>query len=179
MERRILLRLIAAGFLAPRGLVSIADAAPGPQAYKPSYFSDKEMEVLERLTEILIPADDHSPGASAALVHRYIDVMLSDASDTVQTAWKTGLKAVNKESKRSFGGTFRKLAAEQQEQVVATMAKNEASPTNDLERFFVVLKRLTVDGYYTSRIGIHEDLQYQGNEALAEFPGCTHPEHQA
>jgi hypothetical protein len=38
---------------------------------------------------------------------------------------------------------------------------------------------MTIDGYYTSKIGIHQELEYQGNTALAEFEGCTHPEHQA
>ncbi len=178
MERRIALRLIAAGFLAPGGLVSIAGAQSSGD-YKPSFFSKNEMATLDRLTEILIPTDDHSPGASAALVNRYIDVMVADGSASAQSAWKAGLKAVHKESKNSFGKPFRKLADEEQEQVVATMARNEASPTSDLERFFQPLKRMTIDGYYTSKIGIHEDLQYQGNTALAEFPGCTHPEHQA
>ncbi len=37
---------------------------------------------------------------------------------------------------------------------------------------------MTIDGYYTSAIGIHKELEYKGNTALAEFPGCTHPEHQ-
>ena len=40
-----------------------------------------------------------------------------------------------------------------------------------------VVQQTTIDGYYTSAIGIHQDLEYQGNTALAEFPGCTHPEH--
>ena len=44
------------------------------------------------------------------------------------------------------------------------------------ERFFHALKRATIDGYYTSRIGIHQDLQYQGNEAMRDFPGCQHTE---
>jgi hypothetical protein len=45
------------------------------------------------------------------------------------------------------------------------------------ERFFVAVKQSTVDGYYLSDVGIHQELQYQGNAVLAEFPGCTHEEH--
>lgn len=179
MERRIVLRLIAAGFLAPRGLVSIAQAQTAADDYKAAFFSKNEMAALDRLTEILIPTDDHSPGASAALVNRYIDVMVADGPDAGKSAWKDGLKAVHKESKSGFGKPFHKLAADEQEQIVAKMARNEGAPTTDLERFFGPLKRMTIDGYYTSKIGIHDDLQYQGNTALAEFPGCTHPEHQA
>jgi hypothetical protein len=55
---------------------------------------------------------------------------------------------------------------------------NEENPKTDLERFFVMLKKMTVNGYYTSSIGIHKDMEYAGNTFLVAFPGCTHPEHQ-
>jgi hypothetical protein len=58
------------------------------------------------------------------------------------------------------------------------MAATEGNAGNELERFFVTLKRMTINGYYTSKIGIHQDLQYIGNEYLSDFQGCTHPGHQ-
>jgi hypothetical protein len=36
---------------------------------------------------------------------------------------------------------------------------------------------MTIDGYYTSEIGIHKDLQYKGNSYTKDFVGCTHDEH--
>jgi hypothetical protein len=44
-------------------------------------------------------------------------------------------------------------------------------------RFFVLAKNLTADGYYTSRIGLLDELGYTGNTALASFPACVLPEH--
>jgi gluconate 2-dehydrogenase gamma chain len=44
-------------------------------------------------------------------------------------------------------------------------------------RFFRLVKNLTADGYYTSRIGLLEELGYVGNTALARFPTCTVKEH--
>jgi glucoside 3-dehydrogenase (cytochrome c) hitch-hiker subunit len=44
-------------------------------------------------------------------------------------------------------------------------------------RFFRLIKNLTADGYYTSRVGLLEELGYAGNTALARFPGCSVPEH--
>jgi len=41
-----------------------------------------------------------------------------------------------------------------------------------LEQFFAVTKRATIQGYYTSEIGIHQELRYKGNKMLAEFVGC-------
>ena len=43
-------------------------------------------------------------------------------------------------------------------------------------RFFRLIKNLTADGYYTSRVGLLEELGYSGNTALARFPVCSVPE---
>jgi hypothetical protein len=40
-------------------------------------------------------------------------------------------------------------------------------------RFFRLVKNLTADGYYTSRVGLLQELGYSGNTALATFPGCS------
>jgi hypothetical protein len=42
-------------------------------------------------------------------------------------------------------------------------------------RLFRELKHLTVRGYYTSKIGIHDELEYKGNRVLMEFVGCDDP----
>jgi hypothetical protein len=43
--------------------------------------------------------------------------------------------------------------------------------------FFVESKRLSVDGYYRSEAGMTQELGFEGRTFLAEFKGCTHPEH--
>ena len=55
---------------------------------------------------------------------------------------------------------------------LAKAAAGESDPHTEIERFFVVLKRITVDGYYTSEIGIRQDLNYKGNTYLDRFLGC-------
>jgi hypothetical protein len=44
--------------------------------------------------------------------------------------------------------------------------------------FSKLLKGLTVDGYYTSKEGLTQELGWHGNTFLADFEGCTHAEHQ-
>jgi hypothetical protein len=43
------------------------------------------------------------------------------------------------------------------------MAAAEEEPKTPVERFFKDLKWWTVFGYYTSKVGIHDDQQYKGN----------------
>jgi glucoside 3-dehydrogenase (cytochrome c) hitch-hiker subunit len=50
------------------------------------------------------------------------------------------------------------------------------APANDPDlpvRLFRLIKNLTADGYYTSRVGLLEELGYTGNTMLARFPECS------
>ena len=63
------------------------------------------------------------------------------------------------------------------EPLLTDISRNESEPRTPLEQFFKVTKDATIRGYYTSEIGIQQELEYKGNRVLAEFVGCTHPEH--
>ena len=181
MERRTALKLIAAGVVAEKleaaqhHLVQIAQA---PAAYRLQFFTPEQNELLDRLSEMIIPADERSPGAHEAKVSYFIDLMVANSRKDAQQQWVAGLKAVEAEAQKRFQKPFLKCSSEEQDRIMATMAAHEEKPGTDLERFFTRLKSMTIDGYYTSAIGIHKELQYKGNTAVAEFPGCTHPEHQ-
>ncbi len=175
MNRRTILKLIAAGVLpGPAGIVSLAQVS---DAYRPYFFSAAEMALLDQLSEIILPADEHSGGSRAARVNRYIDVLVSESGVDTQDRWQEGLHEVERQATDSFGNPFVSCTPEQQQTLVARLASGEEHPKTAGERFFVLLKQATVDGYYSSKIGIHDELEYQGNTALAEFTGCTHPEH--
>ena len=45
------------------------------------------------------------------------------------------------------------------------------------DQFWISVKNLTADGYYTSKIGLRDELGYKGNTVLSEFPSCEIPEH--
>jgi len=59
------------------------------------------------------------------------------------------------------------------------MARNETNPSTELELFFRLLKRLAVEAYSVSEVGLTRYFGYTGNTAIKEFLGCKHPEHQA
>ena len=182
MERRTALKLIAAGVVAERlesAQHHLVQIAANPSAYRLQLFTPEQDKLVDRLSDLIIPADDHSPGASAAKVSQFIDLMVANSNQSVQEQWRSGLQAVEAEAQSRFQKRFLDLNPGEQDQILAQMAAGESSPRTELERFFVRLKNLTIDGYYTSPIGIHKDLEYKGNTALAEFPGCTHPEHRS
>ena len=175
MERRTILKLIAAGVLpGANGLVQIGCMQ---EVYRPEFFSTAQLDLLDSLTEVILPSDDHSPGARAAKVARYIDVVVADETLATQESWLSGLDAVSALAQERFGRHFTDCDLAQQDQVVAEMASNEQQPRSEAERFFARIKRATIDGYYTSKVGIHEELGYKGNTAVDEFLGCVHEGH--
>ncbi len=175
MERRTLLKLVAAGVLpGSNGLVQIACT---PEGYSPEFFSTPQIDLLDALTEVILPGDDHSPGAKAANVARYIDVIVADGTPETQESWRSGLDGVSKLTRNRFQREFVECDAAQRDEIVAEISRNEESPRSDEERFFARLKRATIDGYFTSRVGIHEELGYAGNTAVDEFVGCSHETH--
>ena len=156
--------------------------APGIQAKAtaaPKFFSADQMALIATISEHIIPTDDHSPGAIAAEVPQFIDLMVSESAADNKKLWTDGLAAMDKLSQAKNGMAYNKATKEQQIAILTEISKNEMKPTTLEERFFRTIKGMTIDGYYTSKIGIHQELQYKGNTYLKEFKGCTHPEHQS
>lgn len=169
MKRRTAIKIVALSALAPKlgaaghGLCdSNAATAWSASNYKLRFFTQEENGLVDQLMEMIIPADDHSPGAHGAQVSLFADLMVSTSSAAVQKQWRDGLKQMQEEARRS---SLR--------EALAKSAAHEGHAASDLERFFPILKQMTVNGYYTSAIGIHQDLQYQGNTYLSAFPGCA------
>jgi len=182
IERRELFKIFAATLVAARegaaqhehGSTAGVDVA----SYKPRFFSDQHYSVIDDLTEIIIPSDSDSPGAHAAGIRFYIDTVLHYSEPEVQERWRSGLAAVEAAARTQFGKDCSECSAAEKAELVALMARNEKAPTTDLERFFPVLKNMTLDAFIVSEIGLKEYLGYKGNTAIQAFPGCTHPEHQ-
>jgi hypothetical protein len=152
-------------------------ASAKPQPLK--FFTPEENRTVVEMSERIIPSDDSSPGAKAARVNEYIDLIVSESPDAVKQTWREGLAAVNKLSGDKFSKPFADASAEQQVELLRAISKNERNPQTVEEKFFRTIKNATIDGYYTTEIGIKQELKYKGNSYLKEFVGCTHPEHQS
>jgi len=146
--------------------------------YKAKFFNADQMALIATISELIIPTDEHSSGAIKAGVPEFIDLMISESSDEIKKTWTDGLAALDKLCVDKNDALFSKAAKDKQIAILTEISRNEARPQTPEERFFKTIKNITIDGYYTSRIGIHEELQYKGNTYLKEFKGCTHPEHQ-
>jgi hypothetical protein len=160
-----------------------ADATQAPAAPKAAevksaahIFTPAQHRLVDELTETIIPADDHSGGAKAAKVADYIDEFLARSfDDTQKNTWREGLRLIEIMAQHYNGKTFVDSSPDERHAVLKVLSDNDRMVDLPEVRFFIELKRLTVRGYYTSKIGIHDDLQYKGNRILQEFVGCDDP----
>jgi hypothetical protein len=159
--------------------LAVRQQAAAAPATALKFFTAAQHHTVDVLSELIIPADDRSGGASAAKVADFIDYLLSGAADAEQTAWRDGLTALDATATQRFNRAFTACPPDQQAALLTEISKNEMNPNTPLEQLFVFAKERTIQGYYTSEIGIHKELGYRGQQFLNEFVGCTHPEHGA
>lgn len=157
-----------------------APVQPRPAHYRPQYFTVAEYQALEMLTELIVP-HDKSPGAKEAGVSEFIDFMAAHGEKEIQQPMRTGLAWLDAKAQKTHSHAFVSLAAEEQTAILKAIAyKNQFVPEDqEGQTFFRLLRRYTVMGYYTSRIGL-EELDYPGLKLYSHSPACPHiddPEH--
>jgi len=155
LSRREMLQATAAGAAAAAAIRLPLAQVPAAQAGK--FFTAAEFAVVDELSDMIIPTDERSGGARAAGVAAYIDGRLAESFEPEPPArWRAGLQAVEALSQELHGKGFMASSAEQR---LAVLTKMAATP----ESFFREIKGSTIQAYYTSKIGIHDDQQYKGN----------------
>ncbi|MCW5969324.1 MAG: gluconate 2-dehydrogenase subunit 3 family protein [Blastocatellales bacterium] len=136
------------------------------------FFTEAEFALVDELSEMIIPTDDHSPGAREAAVAAYIDARLAEAFESgPRNEWRAGLRLVDQLAREASGKTFLRASVEERRRVLSRMAQNEADPQRPEEKFFRELKSRVADAYYTSKIGLLDEMEYKGNTFLREFAG--------
>jgi len=170
--RREIIKLAAGAMIVPPTLQAKTRARK-PQPKPRRFFTPGEFAMVDELSELIIPADDHSQGARAAKVAEYIDQRLAETrEEESKREWREGLKLIDRISNEMSGRPFMQSSQEQRVALLERIAQNEKNPQKPEEKFFVELKSRVAHSYYTSKIGIHDELEYKGNTYLREFAGA-------
>ena len=178
IDRRTALGLLAVGVSSQyvgRAQQHLHKLTKAPENYRLQFFSESENAVIDRVAEMILPADSHSGGAHDARVSYFIDLIIANSPETAQKEWRERLAAFQSAAIRQFGGEFAGLKRDQQSALLDTLAANERQPVDPAGKFFVEMKKLTISAYYSSEIGLLKELGYKGNQVLSEFPSCAAP----
>jgi hypothetical protein len=142
-------------------------------------------DTVVAMIDQILPATD-TPGAKAARVNEFIDVILTEwATEDERKNFLSGLADVDKQSNSLFAKDFAAASAEQQIALLRSMDEAaaiahsvrkdrppfwqpEGRDTQLQGDFFSVFKNMTLHGYYTSEIGYTQELKLQ------IIPGAQH-----
>jgi hypothetical protein len=188
MNRRELLQRVAmlmgGAISAPAVLGILNGCSPKPGAsWQPLFLSKEEGAVVEAVADLIIPRTD-TPGAREVGVPAFIDVILKDVYPSEdQARFVSGLKDFDSEAQRAHGKAFIELQPGQQlsflqqqhDAAVAAEKGQDAAkdvPVSQRKRPFVLMmKELTLLGFFTSQVGATQVLQYEA--VPGEFKPCV------
>jgi hypothetical protein len=189
MNRRELIRnsLVAAGTMAamrsafarvfPAGVDVLAELERAD--WRPVFLNEQQNGTLMAVSEVMIPATD-TPGATDALVNRFLDLVLSVEPAASQNNFLAALAWFENGSKERYKVGFVELSAEEKQDLMNLVAfphsharwgEHEA-PFPGHEHF-ALLKGWIVSAYYSSPIGLKEQ-GWDGWSARGTFAGCEH-----
>jgi hypothetical protein len=187
MQRREMLRILSAGAALPAlspDLFAFFRGSHPPEGYALRTLKPHQNATVVAMIDQIIPETD-TPGAKAARVNEFIDVILTEwAHDDERKNFLGGLADVDKKSNELFAKDFSDALPAQQLSLLRAMDEAAAFESSTHPRpdrdeledrdkqlegsFFSVFKRLTLHGYYTSEIGFTQELQLQ------IIPGAQH-----
>lgn len=141
----------------------------------PLTFTKAQRITAIALCDVIIPADEKSPSASAVGVPDFIDEWISSpypAQQPDRAVILEGLEWIEAESQKRFGQSFANSIGRQQRAICDDICseKTAAPEFKKAARFFARYRDLTAGGFYTTPEGM-KDIGYIGNVPLATFDG--------
>ncbi|HLK17531.1 MAG TPA: gluconate 2-dehydrogenase subunit 3 family protein [Bryobacteraceae bacterium] len=149
------------------GIAADEKAAHG--VYKAKALNAHEYKTLEKLADFIVPPEGATGGATAAGAPEWIDLMASQ-NPQLLAIYTGGIAWLDHAMQRRGAANFVDATPEQQIAMLDLIAyrKNESPELGPGIKFFEWARKMVVDAYYTSAIGI-KDIGYMGNTALSKF----------
>ncbi|MBX2818355.1 MAG: gluconate 2-dehydrogenase subunit 3 family protein [Rhodothermaceae bacterium] len=140
--------------------------------FEPAFFTPQELELVNVLVDLIIPADERSGSATDAGVPEFMDFMMTDRP-TMQLPMRGGLAWIDYQCDKLFDSAFVDCTDEQRMQLLDSIAYPDLAAPEDSQgvAFFNSFRDLTATGFWSSQVGV-EDLQYIGNTFVPEWTGC-------
>lgn len=143
--------------------------------WKPEYLTADQASIVSEVAEIIIPKTE-TPGAKDVGVPSFIDKIVKDCySKEDQDRFSSGLTAFDEGAKKEYGDAFMDLDDEQRTAYVKKLhdeALQVERSTNPAPKrpFILMMKELTMLGFFTSEAGATQVLQYDA--VPGAYKGC-------
>ena len=157
------------------GTDPLMNAIYKPGDFWPMMLSDTERKTVTALADVIIPADELGPAASAVRVPDFINEWVSAPypdQEEDRDIIVPGLRWLNKESKRRFKINFANLNDRQQHAIcdVLCQADHTKETLITAAEFFHNFTELCMQAYYATPEG-WKAIGYVGNKTSVTFDG--------
>ena len=136
--------------------------------------TDEEMRLVSALADVIIPADDRSPAASAVGVADYVNEFVSaPGHEDNLIALRGGLAWLNRTARERFDvAGFPALTLAQKHEICDEICFEPDAPAalKPQARFFDQFRDMVSTGFWTTEEGMR-DIGYVGNIPLPSFDG--------
>jgi hypothetical protein len=156
-----------------------AQTAMAAAKWTPNVLNAHQNDTVVVLTELIIPETD-TPGAKGTNVNRFVDSVLGEAKAEDRDRFLKGLSWIDERSRALFGKDLTSATPADQTALLTRLSV-QGNPDKEEpigREFFEVIKGMTIDGYYTTEVGLRKELGDSGQLFQAVSQGCDHPEHQ-
>jgi hypothetical protein len=172
MHRRQALRLLASAATLPllsREAFSLFQAVHEQIPEQPvlKTLNPQQNATVTTIAELIIPQTD-TPGAKAARVNEFIDLILTEWYDEEEkSTFMSGLADIDSRTRDLYGKDFVNCVEKQQVEILQALDDEVAAREENTRRrrthppqknFFFMMKQLTLVGYYTSQVGFEQEL---------------------
>lgn len=200
MDRRELLKMVATltGGIVIGGEVFLSGGCRTNDTSISNGFNESDIEFLDEVAETILPKTN-TPGAKDAAVGQFMTIMVNDCyGPTDQEVFHKGINQLDEASKNAYKEKFLKLTPEQRHDLLVTLDKESkeyqkkksafdndqndklkkaiASGNKDFKKetmpthYFIMLKQLTLLGFFTSQPGATQALRYIA--VPGKYEGC-------
>ena len=149
----------------------VGEARAQPEGYAPAALTAHEFRTVSRLAELIIPADERGGSAVEAGAPEFIDLLCSQ-NEELASIYGEGVAWLDDAMRDRHDRTFVDATAAAQTAMLDGLLEAERGGglrnLRDGGGFFGWVRRMAVDAYYTSPIGI-ADVGFQGNQALSTY----------
>src|SRR5258708_5638698 len=151
-RRDVLIAFGATGALTPllaqhvhQAVGEVKSLDPGPN-YKPKYLTAHEYATLRKLSDFIIPVDEHSKGALDAGAAEFIDYLCA-VNDRMANSFTGGLAWIDDEMQRRFSSTFLGATREEQTKLLDEISYRKDKTESDVigVTFFAWSRGMMID----------------------------------
>lgn len=138
-----------------------ADTKTPADAWKPTTFTDTQINTIREAAERIVPATEGIVGAKDVMVERFVDAM-GPSYKTDEVAWfKQQLDQLELDAKATHNKSFASLKSDQMDAMITDiMNRAKGEEERDEPSFFLQLKEVVLLGYFTSEKVGKEVLNY-------------------